>query len=84
MTSGLQRKPRHLDGLSGDPRRDAILDFITAYHADRGYSPTVREIAAGVGLRGPAAAEYHLAILEAGGCIARTPGIARSIRVIEA
>lgn len=84
MTLLEQRKPRVLDAKSGDPRRDAILAFIEQHHADKGYAPTVREIAASVGLRGPAAAEYHLAILETGGCIARTRGVARSIRVVEA
>lgn len=84
MTAAVQRKPRTLDKLSGDPRRDAILAFIAGHHATYGYAPTVREISAGVGLRGPAPAVYHLAILEAAGCITRTPGIARSIRVVEA
>jgi repressor LexA len=78
------RPPRVLDSHWGDPRRDAILAFVSGFQESNGYGPSMREIAAGVGLTQAAAVGYHLDILEAGGCIIRTPGIARSIRVVEA
>jgi len=56
-----------------------IRDFVTA----NGYCPSVREVMVGVGLNSPASMEYRLAALQKRGVVARTPGISRSLRVVE-
>ncbi|MDA8193161.1 MAG: transcriptional repressor LexA [Thermaerobacter sp.] len=50
-----------------------IVDFIRGYVADHGYPPSVREIAAGVGLRSTASVARHLKALEAAGHISHPP-----------
>jgi repressor LexA len=59
-----------------------IMDFIRQFIGSHGYSPSIREIQAGVVISSPSVVAYHLGLLEAKGRIARTPGIARSIRVL--
>jgi repressor LexA len=41
-------------------RAERILDFIRERTADRGYPPTVREIAEAVGLASTSAVHHHL------------------------
>lgn len=62
--------------------RARVLDFIEAYIEDHGYGPSIRDIAAGVGLASVSSAEYHLHQLEAEGCITRAPKVPRSIRLV--
>lgn len=59
----------------------AVLDFIKNYPHQ--YSPTVREIAAGVGLSSPATVHHYLYLLEQQGYIKREPNCPRTIRVIK-
>lgn len=65
-------------------RTSAVYQFIAAYHAEQGYGPSLRDIARGVGLSTAQSVAHHIDILAARGRITRTPGIARSIRVVEA
>lgn len=58
-----------------------ILAYIRGAIADTGEAPTVREIAAGVGLRSPSTVAYHLGRLEEGGHLRREQGRHRSIRL---
>lgn len=67
----------------GDRRRDAILEFVEQYWTDHGYAPCIREIARAVGLRAPSSALRQVRILVDAGCLSMTPGIQRSIRVVE-
>ena len=62
-------------------RDEAIAAFVRAYWAERGYSPSLREIGAAVGMRSTSMVRYRLDKLEAAGVIERTPGISRSIRL---
>ncbi|MBV2209209.1 MAG: transcriptional repressor LexA [Thermomonas sp.] len=61
---------------------------IHAYLADRieadGFAPSQTEIARAFGFKGVRAAQYHLEALEAAGVIERSPGRARSLRLLRA
>jgi SOS-response transcriptional repressor LexA len=48
-------------------REREILDFIGSYLGREGYPPTVREVAAAVGLRSPASVHSHLRALQRSG-----------------
>ncbi len=65
----------------GDVRRDAIVEFVAEHHREKGYGPTLREVAAAVGLRTHAAAQYQIWILVEAGVLAAEPRIPRSIRL---
>lgn len=61
---------------------------IHAYLADRieadGFAPSQTEIARAFGFKGVRAAQYHLEALEVAGVIERSPGRARSLRLLRA
>lgn len=63
--------------------RAEILKAIRQYTADKGYSPSIREIAAMVGAKSTSPVKYHLDILAADGLITYSPNIHRSIMVVE-
>ena len=65
----------------GDERREAIVLFIREYWDTFGISPSVDEIAQGVGLASKTAARHHLAVLSEQGLVVSTPGKYRSIRL---
>jgi len=64
------------------PAQARVLAFIRENVAY--YSPTVREIAAGIGVRSPHSVTQHLDKLEEKGLIERTPRSPRGIRLVEA
>jgi repressor LexA len=64
-------------------RQSQVLAYIRRYRETEGIAPSVREIAAAMGIR-PNAAQCHLNALEAAGAIKRSPGIPRSIRILGA
>jgi repressor LexA len=57
----------------------AVLAFIRRFTAENGYSPTDRDIQAGMGFKSSSTARHHLAILERKRVIQRQPGKARGI-----
>lgn len=57
-----------------------VLDFIKKY--PHPYAPTVREIAAGLGLNSPATIHKYLNTLEQQGYIKHEPNCPRTIRVV--
>jgi len=63
--------------------RDRVLQFIRAFLAEKGYSPSVADIVAGCGLSSPNLAQYHLNVLEREGVLRRTPGVFRSIQLVQ-
>lgn len=63
-------------------RRAAVYRFVGRYVDRCGYAPTLREIAAGVGLATPSAALHHLYQLEEMGLIERRFHAARAIRLV--
>jgi DNA-binding MarR family transcriptional regulator len=66
-----------IEGDAIHPRRQAILDFIRNYPHQ--YSPTVREIGAGVGLRSSSSVQGHIDKLVEHGYVERRPKCARCI-----
>ena len=50
-----------------------IVDYVNQFVQENGYSPSVREIGAAVGLRSTASVSYHLQALQAKGLL-QTPG----------
>ncbi|MDR3385420.1 MAG: transcriptional repressor LexA [Rudaea sp.] len=68
--------------MSISDRQRAILAFIKDRIELDGFPPTQVEIASAFGFKQNATANYHLRALEEAGEIARTPGAARSIRLL--
>lgn len=66
-----------------DGRRRAIVAFIAGFHDRTGTSPTIREIGAAVGLRSVSSVHAQLVLLERAGAVKSSPGIPRSIRVVQ-
>jgi repressor LexA len=60
-----------------------VLSFIIEYLDAKGYTPSMRDIADSLGGVSTNAVEGHLKSLEKKGYIARTPRIARSLRVLK-
>lgn len=61
-------------------RQKEVLEFIRTNSAY--YSPSVREIAAGLSIRNPNGVVSHLVALEKKGAIRRKPGQHRNIEVL--
>lgn len=59
-----------------------ILDFIKRYIAENGYSPTVREVAAGFGFKSPSTAQEHLKCLLQNGAITMDKQKSRTIELL--
>jgi repressor LexA len=62
------------------PRQREVFDWIVAYIAERGYSPTRREIMKGFGWSTPNAAMSHLLPLRKKAWLTWEDGCARTIR----
>jgi len=65
-------------------RADRILDFIRETVSDRGYPPSVREIAEGVGLASTSAVHHHLTKLEREGRLHKAATRSRALSVPDA
>jgi len=63
--------------------RSRILNFIGRFLDERGYAPTVRDIARGCNISTPSVVQYHLNMLEEQGAIRRDPEVFRSIQLVE-
>jgi len=59
-----------------------VLIFLKDFLREKGFPPTLREIAFHFGLRGPKAPQKTLNILERKGYIRRVPGFSRGIEII--
>jgi repressor LexA len=62
-------------------RKQKIIDFIAATVRDRGYPPSVREIAAAVDLASTSAVHHHLQSLERDGFLERGASHSRALRL---
>lgn len=67
----------------GIKTRAKIIKFITKYHGKYGCSPSLQEIAAGVGLASHNAVRAHLLTLRAAGVVTWVDGRYRTVRVLE-
>ena len=54
-------------------KAEKIAAFVSAFIAENGYSPSVREIGEAVGLRSTASVSYHLQNLQARGVLLSWP-----------
>jgi repressor LexA len=63
-------------------KQQVIYDFLTQFTAENGYPPSVREIAAAVGLKSPSTVHFHLKALEEAGAINRDTGKTRAITTV--
>lgn len=63
-------------------RQKECLDFIAEHQDDKGYSPSIRQIADHMGGIGTNAVFGHLMALESKGYIEREAGLARAIRIL--
>jgi repressor LexA len=61
----------------------AIHTFIAERIEGDGFAPSQAEIARAFGFKGVRAAQYHLEALEAAGILERSPGRARSLRLLQ-
>jgi repressor LexA len=64
-------------------RQEQLCRTIETLTADRGFPPSVREIAAAMGVHASRAAQL-VRTAEARGAVAREPRVARSLRVTQA
>lgn len=60
-------------------RQEAILRFVGKYHEKNGYSPTLREIGADVGLSSTQSVTGQLRTLKAKGLLGYQPSCARTV-----
>lgn len=67
----------------GEERRSRILKYIRHYHQQFGYSPSVREIGAAVGLKSTATVARHLKVLESEGVLSHPLRKRRAWKVAE-
>lgn len=63
-------------------RQRQVYDFIVEFQAAKGFSPSLREIKAGIGVSSVSHVHGHLEAMEERGVIHRTKGHARCITVI--
>lgn len=63
-------------------RQREVLDVIRDSVRAQGYPPSVREIAAAIGLSSPATVQNHLTALESKGYIRRSPSKRRALEVV--
>ena len=61
----------------------AIHAFLAERIEADGFAPSQAEIARAFGFKGVRAAQYHLEALEAAGILERSPGRARSLRLLQ-
>ncbi len=62
--------------------QEKVLNFLDDFVQERGYPPSLREIASQFGLKGPRAPQKTLSILEKKGYIRRAPGGSRTIEIL--
>jgi hypothetical protein len=66
----------------GNETRNKIISFIETFVNKNGYSPTVREIADGSGIKSTSTAQRQLEILKAWGKITWQPLVPRTIKLV--
>jgi repressor LexA len=74
----MPRKPEPMND-----RHKAILEFIKAFHAEKGYMPNIREIGQHIGVESTSLVTFYLDRLREDGYITRDPRVSRSIVLVE-
>lgn len=60
-----------------------ILEAIRRYRNEHGYSPSMREVGASVGIKSPSAIKYRLGRLRQLGLVSYEDGMPRTLKVVE-
>ncbi len=71
---------RRSEGLSERHRK--IMDFLTRFQDQTGYSPSIRQIGDSIGVKSTSLIDYYLNQLQQMGIIERDEHVSRSIRVV--
>ncbi len=64
------------------PTQEKVFEFLKNFLQEKGFPPTLREIASHFGLRGPKGPQKTLSILERKGYIRKVPGISRAVEIL--
>ncbi len=64
------------------PTQEKVLNFLKDFLSEKGFPPTLREIASHFGLRGPRGPQKTLTLLEKKGFIRKVPGGSRAIEIL--
>jgi len=64
------------------PKQERIINFVTEFLHDKGYPPTIRDIAAGCGISSTSVVAYNLNKLDQAGYIRRHSDISRGIKFL--
>lgn len=64
-------------------KQQNLLNFIQDFTEENGYSPSYREIVAGLGLSSVSAVAEHINNLVEKGVIKKVPGAARSLEILD-
>ncbi len=64
------------------PTQERVLAFLKKYLGEKGFPPTLREIASHFGLKGPRAPQKTLTILERKGYVRKIPGGSRAVEIL--
>ena len=64
------------------PKQERIISFVTDFLHDKGYPPTIRDIATGCGISSTSVVAYNLGKLEQAGHIRRHSDISRGIEFL--
>jgi repressor LexA len=67
-------------GLTSTQKK--VLDFLIHHLREKGYPPTLREIASHFGLKGPRSPQKTIGILERKGYLRKIPGGSRAIEIL--
>jgi repressor LexA len=78
MSKTENKKKKELTSTQGN-----ILSFLREFLVEKGFPPTLREIASHFGLKGPKGPQKTLHILERKGYIRKTPGGSRAIEILK-
>lgn len=72
-----------MKGLKITKKQQALLDFLQDFNEENGYSPSYREIQAGLGLSSVSAVAEHIDNLVEKGVLRKVPGAARSLEILD-
>lgn len=64
-------------------KQKQLIAFLDNFMVENGYSPSYREIAAGMGLKSVASVAEHIDNLVALGALKRDPGEPRSLQIVD-
>ncbi len=63
-------------------RRQQICQFIDRFRNQNGYSPTIRDVCRGVGLKSTSRVLHYFRTMERDGLLKREQGVSRSVSVV--